>query len=155
MHQCSPRFVTVFLGTLWWSIKKIEAPYMFDCENGLLCMQCRGIEPHFLARGMSHTISRVAAGTWGIFASYSGDGHSQLHFVMKSQDTCLDRMDTSGILTMLRRIIQTLVEVRCETKCPFLVSTEILGFQSMFKKSQASSAFESLNSTRLSRCQGM
>ena len=30
VHQCSSRFVTVFLGTLCCSIKKIEAPYMFD-----------------------------------------------------------------------------------------------------------------------------
>ena len=63
LQQCSSRFVTVFLGTLWCSIKKIEAPYVFDGNTGLLCMQCRGIEPHFPARGMSHTISRVAAGT--------------------------------------------------------------------------------------------
>ena len=34
VHQCSSRFVTVFLGTLWCSIKKIEALYVFDCENG-------------------------------------------------------------------------------------------------------------------------
>ena len=35
VHQCSSRFVTVFLGTLWCSIKKIEAPYVFDCEYGI------------------------------------------------------------------------------------------------------------------------
>ena len=33
VHQCLSRFVTVFLGSLWCSIKKIEAAYMFDCEN--------------------------------------------------------------------------------------------------------------------------
>ena len=32
VHQCSSRFVTVFLRTLWCSIKKIKAPYMFDWE---------------------------------------------------------------------------------------------------------------------------
>ena len=32
VHQCSSRFVTVFLGTLWCSNKKIEASYMFDWE---------------------------------------------------------------------------------------------------------------------------
>ena len=32
VHQCSSRFVTVFLGTLWCSIKKIEAPYLSDSE---------------------------------------------------------------------------------------------------------------------------
>ena len=46
-----------------------------------------------------------------------------------------------------------LLEVRWETKCPFLDATVILGFLSIFKKSQASSPFEALNSTCLSRCQ--
>ena len=63
--------------------------------------------------------------------------------------------DNSGIETRLGRIMQTVLEVRWETKGPFLVSTDILGFLSIFKKSQASSAFEALNSTSLSRCQGM
>ena len=44
--------------------------------------------------------------------------------------------------------------MRFETKGPFLVSTKILLFQSIFKKSQASSCFVALNSTGLSRCQG-
>ena len=47
----------------------------------LLCTKCWGFEPHLLTRGMSHGISRVAAGTWGILSSYSRDGHSKLHFV--------------------------------------------------------------------------
>ena len=34
VQQCSSRFVTIFLGTLWYSIKKIEAPYVFDWEYG-------------------------------------------------------------------------------------------------------------------------
>ena len=32
VHQCSSRLVTVFLGTLWCSIKKIEAPFLSDLE---------------------------------------------------------------------------------------------------------------------------
>ena len=35
VHQYSSCFVTVFLGTLWCSIKKIEAPYVFDWEDGI------------------------------------------------------------------------------------------------------------------------
>ena len=66
-------------------------------STGLLCTQCRGIEPHLLATGMSHGISRVEAGTWGIFSSYSGDVHSELHFLQQSQNSCLVRMDTSEI----------------------------------------------------------
>ena len=47
----------------------------------LLCMQCRGIGPHLVARGKCHGFSRVAAGTWVIFSSYDGDEHSKREFV--------------------------------------------------------------------------
>ena len=46
-----------------------------------------------------------------------------------------------------------LLEVRQETKAHFLVGTVIFGFLPIFKKSQASSPFEALNSVCLSRCQ--
>ena len=42
--------------------------------------------------------------------------------------------------------------MRQETEVHFLVGTVILGFLSIFKKSQASSPFEALNSMCLSRC---
>ena len=48
-----------------------------------------------------------------------------------------------------------LLEVMWETKRPFLVSTEILGFLPIFKKSQDSAPFEALNAVGLSMCQGM
>ena len=63
VHQCSSLFVRVFLGTLWCSIKKIEAPNVFDWENGIALHALQGNRAHFPARGISHTISRVAAGT--------------------------------------------------------------------------------------------
>ena len=47
----------------------------------LLCMQCRGIGPHLVAKGKSHGFSRVAAGTCGIFSSYDGDAHFKRVFV--------------------------------------------------------------------------
>ena len=46
-----------------------------------------------------------------------------------------------------------LLEVRQETEVHFLVGTVILGFLSIFKKSQASSSYEALNSVCLSRGQ--
>ena len=46
-----------------------------------------------------------------------------------------------------------LLELRQETEVHFLVGRDILGFLSIFKKSQASSPFEALNSVCLSRCQ--
>ena len=115
----------------------------------------QGIWTSSYARGMSHGISRIATGTWGIFSSYSRDGLSKLHFVQRSQNSCLVRTETSGIETRFGRIIQTLLEVRWETMRPFRVSTEILGFLSIFKKSQASAPFEALNYVGLSRCQEM
>ena len=62
-------------------------------------------------------------------------------------------MDTSGIETRLGRTIRTLLDLRQETKAHILVGTVILGFLSIFKKSQASSPFEALNSVCLSRYQ--
>ena len=46
-----------------------------------------------------------------------------------------------------------LQEVRQETEVHFLLGTVILGFLSIFKKSQASSPYEALNSVCLSRDQ--
>ena len=89
--------MTVFLGTLLGSIKKIEDPYVFNWEYDIALQEMNYIKPHLPARGMCHGISRVAAGTCGIFSSYSGDGHSKLHFVQRSQDSCLVKTDTSGI----------------------------------------------------------
>ena len=36
-------------------------------KTQLLCMQCRGIGPHLVARGKSHGFPRVAAGT-GVYS---------------------------------------------------------------------------------------
>ena len=63
----------------------------------LPCMQYTRIGPHLAVRGKSHGFSRVAAGTWGIFSSYGGNGHSKLEFVQRSQDSCLVTTDNSGI----------------------------------------------------------
>ena len=62
----------------------------------LLCMQCMGIGPRLLTRAKSHGFPRVAAGTWGIFSSYGGDGHSKLVFVQQRKNSCLFLLDTSG-----------------------------------------------------------
>ena len=51
LHQCSSRFVTVFLGTLWCSIKKIEAPYVFDWEYGIAQHALQGTRASFPSDG--------------------------------------------------------------------------------------------------------
>ena len=65
VHQCSSRFVTVLLGLSGVPLRKSMLLTCFIGKTRLLCMQCSGIEPHFPAREMSHTISRVAAVIWG------------------------------------------------------------------------------------------
>ena len=50
-------------------------------KTQMLCMECRGIGPHFAARGKFPGFSQFAAGTWGIFSSYHGDAHSKREFV--------------------------------------------------------------------------
>ena len=54
---------------------------------------------------------------------------------------------------MLSRTIRTHLEVKQETEVHFLFGTVILGFLSIFRKSKASSPFETLNSVCLSRYQ--
>ena len=70
---------------------------MFDWEHGIALHPMQGIRVHLPPRGMSHGMFRVAAGTLGKISTYSGDGHLKLHFVQRSQDSCLVRRDTPGI----------------------------------------------------------
>ena len=79
---CIPEVTAVFLSsydcgmwTLWCSIKHIEASYVFNYEHRLALQPMQGIRTSSPAEEISHVISRVAAGTWGLFSSYSGDDH--------------------------------------------------------------------------------
>ena len=66
VHQCSSRFVTVFQGTLWCYIKKVEAPYMFDWENGIALHAMQGNQASFPSEGdVSYAFS-----IWGRHLSY-------------------------------------------------------------------------------------
>ena len=85
---CIPEVTSVFISScdsvLGDSCVPPRKSSLLTClivNTGLLCMQCRVIEPQLRASGMSHGISRVAAGTWGIFSSYIRDGHSKIHFI--------------------------------------------------------------------------
>ena len=51
VHQCSSRFVTVSLGTLWCSIMNIEAPYVFDWEYGIALHAMQGNRASFPSEG--------------------------------------------------------------------------------------------------------
>ena len=50
-HQCPSRLVTVFLGTLWSSIKQIKAPYSFDWEHGIALHAVKGIRASSCSEG--------------------------------------------------------------------------------------------------------
>ena len=69
-------------------------------------------------------------------------------YFQRRQDSCLVMN-----LNWLGRKIRKLQEVWHETEGHFLVGTVILGFLTIFKKSQASSAFEALKSACLPMCQ--
>ena len=68
----------MLFGTLWSSVKQIEDPFVFDWENAIALHAMQGNRASSRGEGKSHGFSRVAAGTWGIFSSYSGDVHSKL-----------------------------------------------------------------------------
>ena len=88
-----------------------------------------------------------------MFSSYDRDDPSKLVLVQQYQDSCLFMRDISGISPSLCRAIRTLIEVRRETQCAFLVATVLLGFLSIFNNSHASLPFETLNSMCLWTCQ--
>ena len=73
------------------------APYMVDWEHGSAVHAMQGNQVSSRVVGKISWISRVVAGTWGIFASYGRDGHSKLEFVQQSHDSCLVMTHTSGI----------------------------------------------------------
>ena len=54
---------------------------MFDWENAIAVHAMGGIGPHLVARGKSHSFSRVVACTLVIISSYDGDAHCQREFV--------------------------------------------------------------------------
>ena len=51
VHQCSSRFVTAFVGTLWCSIKKTKVPYVFYFENGISLHAMQGNRASFPSEG--------------------------------------------------------------------------------------------------------
>ena len=97
VHQCSSRFVTVFLVTLWCSIKKIEAPYMFDWEYGIVLHAMQGNRASFPIEGdVSYDFSSCSKNL-GYIRELERGWPLKLHFVQGSQDSCVVLRDTSLI----------------------------------------------------------
>ena len=53
---------------------------MFDWENAIALHAMQGNRASSHGEGEVSWVSRVAAGTWGIFSSYDGDAHSKREF---------------------------------------------------------------------------
>ena len=79
--------MTVLLGTLWCSIKHIEARFVFDWALGIALHPMQGNWALTIAEVDVSWDSRVVAGTWGTFSIYSENGHSKLHLGLKVRIT--------------------------------------------------------------------
>ena len=137
--------MTVFLGTLWSSIKQVKSPYMFDGEHRIALHVVQGNRASSLGEGEVSSFFSICGSNLGHILQLHGDGPSKLVFVQRCQDSFLITRDNSGISSRLGRAIEMFLEVRRETKDPFPVATGILGFLSIFKRSQALSPLEALN----------
>ena len=68
--------MTVFLGTLWSSIKQIKAPYVFDWEHEIALQAMQGNWASSLSEGVVSCIFSICGGNLSKFSIYGGDGHS-------------------------------------------------------------------------------
>ena len=96
-HLCSSSLVSVLFWTLWSSVKQIEAPYVFDWENRIALHAMQGNRASSRGEGEVSWVFMSYGRNLCIFSSYSGDIHSKLEFVHRSQDTCLGMRNISGI----------------------------------------------------------
>ena len=87
--------MTVFLGTLRSSIKKVKAVYVFDGEQHTIlhAMQENWASTHGEGE-VSYSFSSCG-GNLGYILELGGDDPSKLVFVQRSQDSCLVTRDTS------------------------------------------------------------
>ena len=82
LHSWGDTSVLLVLWQCCWGLSGVQSSKLrlLTCLIGktqLLWTHYRGIGPHLAGRGKYHGFSRDAAGTWGIFSSYSGDVHSK------------------------------------------------------------------------------
>ena len=145
----------MLFGTLGSLFKQIEAPYVFDWENAI------ALDTKPENRATSRGEGKVS---W-VFSSCVRN----LGYILELQRGCPFQTGVcsmkSGHLSRYEGHIRnvnyafqdntTLLEVKWEFRFLFLFCTVILGFLSIFMKSQASSPFEALNSACLSNCQRM
>ena len=147
--------MTVLLGTLWSSIKQIEAPYVFDWENAIALDTMQGNRPSSCREGKVSWVFSSCGRNLGYILElrWGWPFKTRVCFVTSCLLSCYE-----GQLRNLHQACQENKDAsqgKAGSECPFLVATVILGFLSIFNKSQASSPFEALNSACLSRFQRM
>ena len=96
LQQCSSCLVTVFLGTLWCSIKHIEAHYVFDWEHGIALHPVQGIRALIPGEWDDSWDLPSCTRNLGYILELQRGWTFEFHFVELNQDSCLVRTDTSG-----------------------------------------------------------
>ena len=104
--------MTVFLGTLWSSIKEVKAPLVFDKELGLAlqAMQANPASAHCEAEVSWFFLS--CGGNLGNVFKLQRDDPAKFVLVQQGQDSYLGARDISGFSSRFGRAIGTPVEVR-------------------------------------------
>ena len=145
--------MTVLLGTLWSSIKQIENPYVFDWENAIALDTMQGNRASYhnegkvscvfssCGRNLGYILElrRVRPFETGVCSvksrhlpRYEGQLRNVNYARQNNMDASYKLSGSSGL---------------------FVFDTVILGFPTILKNCQASSAFEAVNSSWLSSCQ--
>ena len=144
-HQCSSRFVTVFLGTLFTSIKQIKFSYVFDGEHCSALHAMPGNRASYCGDGKFHRFLELPREP----AEYS--------WVMAGKilhRSCL--FSTLELLSIYKGYLRNLLEAwkgntdasQIEAGDQGSLSTchSDIGIHINFQKNQGSSHFEALNS---------
>ena len=130
----------VFLRKLWSTIKDLRLHSCLRWNMKLFSTQCQGIRPHLAARGKSHGFPRVASRTWDICSRDGGDVPSKVVYVQQHQDSSLLARDSIGLSS--RPVSATgPLSIGVGGRRSLFTCHRILGFLSIFKRSQPSSNF--------------
>ena len=111
---------------------------MFDGEHGNALQAMQETRTSSCGKGEVSLFFSSCSGNLGYILELQEGWAFKLVSVQRLQDSCLVTRDTSGISSRLGRAIGMLLKVRLETQGPFPVATVIMGFLSIFKRSQAS-----------------
>ena len=122
---------------------------MFEREHGIALHAIQGNQASSLAKGEVSWFFSSCGGNLGYILELRRGWSFKLVFVQRGQGSCLVARDTSRFSSRLGRVIWTPLKERRETQGPFPVATGILGFLSIFKRSQGSAPFEVLSSASL------